>query len=363
MNDTQSCPIWGTTAKVETDNNRDGVWVDSPRTGGGPGDGRYFISRTAQVGLEQLDPPAKARLTTWLIDQRILGTECPEILSTTLREVIQPEKSLSNDRRADRLLQYIANHTEEISKIHNFTSQEMGPLAAWSESVSWHDVKYLLDELCKKNLLEKPDENQENLYRITTEGHTRAEEFTSLLQDVRDEGTAIISTARSTAFGISLEEVQKQFRECQKLLYLKAALWLFVGVCLLAAFICASLNFWETGPPEGEWHQVAYHSAIRISILAMLATAAAFFLKIFRAHLHLIEKNQHRQHVANCVGSFVEAASTPEQRDLILGQLVDSIIQFGSSGLLPREDEQVYPPRMTVDSIIRSLSTNPPRQQ
>ena len=350
-----TCPIWGTSATIGYDHSRDGIWVDSPRTGGPPGSGKYFISGTARAGIAQLDDRAKARLTSWLVDQRRLGNECPEVLSNTLKEIGQQGKNLSIHNRASRLLQYIASQTEEISQEHIFTSQEMAPLAAWSESINWEEVKYLLDDLCNKNWLERSRPSDENVYRLTVEGHARAEESASLLQEVKEEGKAIISTARSTAFGISLEEVQKQFKESQRSLNNKVVIWSIIGGVLLVGCIGTGVIFLKTGPPEGEWHQIAYHSALRVSILAMLGTATAFFFKIFRAHLHMREKNKHRQHVANCIGAFVESASSPEQRDLILGQLVESIIQFGSSGLLPREDESTYRSKITIDPIIKSL--------
>ncbi len=82
-------------------------------------------------------------------------------------------------------------------------------------------------------------------------------------------------------------------------------------------------------------------------------------MKILRAQLHMCEKNRHRQRVANSMEAFVASAVTPEQRDLILSQLVESVVQFGNSGLVQREDDHAYRPRMTIDSINRNLSTMP----
>ena len=70
------------------------------------------------------------------------------------------------------------------------------------------------------------------------------------------------------------------------------------------------------------------------------------------------EKNRHRQRVANSMEAFVQSAVTPEQRDLILSQLVESIVQFGHSGLVQREDDYAYRPKMTIDSISRTLPTS-----
>ena len=111
--------------------------------------------------------------------------------------------------------------------------------------------------------------------------------------------------------------------------------------------------------PSGQGWQLIYYGAIKISVLTVIATTTAFCLKILRAHLHMSEKNRHRQRVANSMEAFVQSAITPEQRDLILSQLVESIVQFGHSGLVQREDDSVYRPKMTIDSITRTFPTNP----
>ena len=82
MNQNTACPIWETPATVHLDRHRDGRKVDSPRAGG-----CYFISETAVKEISNLDAPAKARLTTWLIDQRRLGVDCPEVDSSKIKDV------------------------------------------------------------------------------------------------------------------------------------------------------------------------------------------------------------------------------------------------------------------------------------
>ena len=79
MNKNSRCPIWDIWASEESAGDRDGKLMNSPRAGG-----RYFIVRTAIAGLTQLDERGKARLTTWLVDQRRLGVKCPEIDSNTI---------------------------------------------------------------------------------------------------------------------------------------------------------------------------------------------------------------------------------------------------------------------------------------
>ena len=134
------CPIWNIAASEESEVGRDGRLIDSPRAGG-----RYFIARTAIAGLTQLDERGKARLTSWLVDQRRLGVKYPEIDSNTITMVKQ-RQNLSVLERADRLLQYIEAQTVEIGKQFVFTPEEMlsTAIGAWSESLSQEEVLYLL---------------------------------------------------------------------------------------------------------------------------------------------------------------------------------------------------------------------------
>ena len=200
------------------------------------------------------------------------------------------------------------------------------------------------------------------------------EESDNALQQVRNEAKKTIdeaqalaeqieNRARLTASGISVEEAQKQFREAQLELDRRVKIWAVIGSLFIAGFILAAWHFATADLPDQWRWEVIYYSAVRVSILAAIGTVAAFSLRIFRAHMHMSEKNRHRQRVANSIGAFVESAVTPEQRDQILSQLVESVIQFGNSGLLQQEDDNVYRPKMTIDSIMRTLSANPGKQQ
>ena len=79
-------------------------------------------------------------------------------------------------------------------------------------------------------------------------------------------------------------------------------------------------------------------------------------MRVLKAQLHQFLLNMHRQRVTNSIAAFVESAVTPEQRDLILGHLVESVVNFGHSGLLDAESPgESLTPKLTVDNITRSL--------
>ena len=171
MNQESLCPIWGTPASVKSADDRDGRLMDSPRAGGW-----YFITRQAIALLPQIDGRVKARLTTWLVDQRRLGNECPEILQQTIK-MAEQQKDLSVHNRADRLLQYIGDQIGEIGKHFEYFSSEISDtaIAAWSESVGEHEVWYLLEYLDKQSWIKSRAKYTHNT--LTVEGYARLEEL------------------------------------------------------------------------------------------------------------------------------------------------------------------------------------------
>ena len=187
------------------------------------------------------------------------------------------------------------------------------------------------------------------------------DEIGKSVDKARKTANDIQQELRQTAEDISVTDAQIQFAEAQTNLDKQALLWGCFSLFGFVFFVAAALIFLNREVPNELRWGVIYYSSIRLSILTAFATITAFCLRTFRAHLHMSEKNRHRQHVAKSLQAFVQAASTPEQRDMILGQLVESIVQFGNSGLVQREDGQMYRPRLTIDQIIRALSPNAPR--
>jgi hypothetical protein len=57
------------------------------------------------------------------------------------------------------------------------------------------------------------------------------------------------------------------------------------------------------------------------------------------------------------MSAFVEAARTDEQRDLILGRLVDAVATFGNTGLLANDEDIMPSPKMTVETVLKNLSS------
>lgn len=150
------CAIWGTLAGVAQVPGRAlVVRIDSPRAGG-----VYRIDRDEELALQyERDDSCKARLTTWLVNQRELADQCPLITRDDI-EAARNGQNMSMLRRADRVLQFLGmprgrKLTQGIAldphpggsplteKIQTYYE-----LLAHSESTEWdNDLQFLLKYL------------------------------------------------------------------------------------------------------------------------------------------------------------------------------------------------------------------------
>ena len=129
--------------------------------------------------MPYIDDHVKARLTTWLVDQRRLGVECPKIFQKTIK-MAEQQKDLSKHDRADRLLLYIGDQIGEIGKHFDFLPYDMPnrATAAWSESVGTHEVQYLLDYLGEEGWIKNnKDKLLSHRYIVTVKGYARLAEL------------------------------------------------------------------------------------------------------------------------------------------------------------------------------------------
>jgi hypothetical protein len=144
----KNCPIWNKAATVEPVG-RDNAQIISKRAGGG-----YAISGTAEAIIKTKDDHVRKKLTTWLVDQRRMGIEFPPIMSPTIA-MIERRAELGVLRRAERLLEYLSKSSrfigDEVTILHDH--EDFGEMLAWSESLSDHEVKFLLEYLHENELI------------------------------------------------------------------------------------------------------------------------------------------------------------------------------------------------------------------
>lgn len=166
--------------------------VDSSRAGG-----RYVIGLRAAAVLDSYDENLKPRLTSWLIEQRQLGTDWPQISVTTLDHIRQ-RRNLSIHRRADNLLRYIQQRLPHIGSDFYFETdaatlgdlQKPEPrraymeMLAWSESTEIEELLFLLDYLKSTSRIQQESYGATCFkYRPTVLGYSHLDEIDHTVAD------------------------------------------------------------------------------------------------------------------------------------------------------------------------------------
>ena len=183
------CPIWGTQSIVLADEG----WVQpttsepvltqesviiSDRAGGA-----YRIEPLVNVwGFAKVfTDQEKARLTTWLVDQRLQGIEAPLVTEQTI-EYVKYQRALSVHERAERLLRFLAGLADTVGTgvdVNKFTHAAY----AWSESLEWKDIVFFLNYLRESGWLQQGG-GYDAMYQdvglvqgiVTVAGHNRIAE-------------------------------------------------------------------------------------------------------------------------------------------------------------------------------------------
>ena len=158
----EECLLWrGHPAKVYQDEIPLGTWFvdESPRAGGS-----YYWGDDQREGLrsfEKIDEHHKARITTWLVDQRRLGNTSPTITRAII-DATKTARSLTADERAERLLGFLARQTTNLGSpvqvaivqesysdpSYYATAYDIAYQAmAISESAAFEELLYLLNFL------------------------------------------------------------------------------------------------------------------------------------------------------------------------------------------------------------------------
>ena len=175
-----------------------------------------------------------------------------------------------------------------------------------------------------------------------------------IIQEARKKAEEIESSVRKTAQNVSVKVAQEQFADAATHNIFQIKIWGSITGGLIVAFILfinCLLNDDEL-PTVWDW-SIGYLSIIRIGILGLISTIIGFGLKMLKANLHMHQHNLHRKRLANSMAAFAESAMTNQQRDLILSQLVESVSNFGTSGMINKESDKGG---ISIDSITKSVS-------
>ena len=156
---------------------------------------------------------------------------------------------------------------------------------------------------------------------------------------------------------MSVDEAQRQFSSATSELQKKAHMWarLTAGSVFVLLALPFAFMYWPL--PDGDnWPVALYYTLLRVFVLTAAGAAATICVRLFRAHLHMVEKNRHRVRVANSIESFVNSALEPQQRDLLLAKLAEAVIDFGDSGIIKSERDETTSSAMSGDLIGRILA-------
>ena len=149
MKPMNKCPIWPNSRATVHPLGMGLTWVvESARAGG-----KYEIDILIMHLVEMLDEGARARLTTWLVDQRCLGSQCPKI-TREIVEYAKMKRPLHPHERAMRLLRFMAERIETIGTTVYINRNDDGAYA-WSESTKWDEFNVLIAYLRNKKVAQR----------------------------------------------------------------------------------------------------------------------------------------------------------------------------------------------------------------
>jgi nucleoside 2-deoxyribosyltransferase len=134
--------------------------------------GLYFISSTAIVNLRTFSEAEKVRLTDWLVLQRRLGVECPEVQSHTLDDAAK-RRSLKVQERADAILRFLVGKNDLLGTQLSFQvpgigvpQDDLNQLLAWTGSVEASELVTLIEHCEKQGWISYTQRRRESSHEI-----------------------------------------------------------------------------------------------------------------------------------------------------------------------------------------------------
>lgn len=243
--------------------------VDSPRAGG-----KYvYPNSLAYTGgiLDKLDELARARLTTWLINKRQEGEDCPELTPDNIRAAQRGRKMIMK-QRIGRILQFLENNGGSI-RINSGPSHAVREekvvafyqLLAHSESTDWSDLKELLFNLEEKGLsLRLPGPILiERRYSITVDGTMYLDELRDVTLDSDKVFVAMwfdptLDCAYDQAIDPAIREAGYVPKRADREQFVHQIYDWIIKEIGQASFVVADFSQGEDGPRGGVYYEVGY---------------------------------------------------------------------------------------------------------
>lgn len=268
----------------------------------------------------------------------------------------QVDNAISNIHQ--QISQLIAkNDTQFVNDKQNFMNQ----IESQINIIKKHWPSYATAALEESGLLTNTNVKQEfesltaNLQKSTNDALSRIEkESEEIIKEAKKKAEEIENSVRKTAHKISVKEAQDQFANAAINNLKSIRIWGSIVIGLVLIFVGFIIYMLKVKLPEQWTWQVIYYSVIRAAILGFIGTLMAFSLRILKSHLHMREHNLHRERIANSMSAFAESATNKDQRDIILSKLVESVAEFGNSGMLSNDDDNNS--KVSIDNITRTIS-------
>ena len=145
---------------------------DSPRAGG-----NYQIGHWEAAEAQALNAAAKARLTTWIVDQNAQGVGLPEITHQIVEDA-KRKSALPVYERTRRLLRWVADQVPTMGMSISLAEDEPRAMA-WSESTDLRELEYMLLYLRDQHWISLnqlvADRGLDYQVEVTVEGHRQVE--------------------------------------------------------------------------------------------------------------------------------------------------------------------------------------------
>lgn len=184
------CPIWGVSCIVHPYNPNTGFYLveGSFRAGG-----KYEIANSERyITREDLNPTELARLTSFLVEQRMLGVEVPRITRAEVQRA-QESNPLPVHKRAERLLRLFVDQSPTIGaalmilpledshlRYDRNNEPDVTQLAmAWSESTTDEELRFLTSYLVEQGWITSRGPSVSGAYpcRVAVQGYSRIAEI------------------------------------------------------------------------------------------------------------------------------------------------------------------------------------------
>ena len=274
--------------------------------------------------------------------------------------------AIVHDSHASQAIETLNNIANEMeTQAARSSAEYISYRANFLNSVRHHieDARRWLPMFAGSAVLERgflEDEGIRREYeRVVEDLNAKTKTTLSQVKEQADEAVAeaqklaeeIEARARKSATKMSVEAAQKQFSEATEELQKKVKTWGWRAAVSVGVLLLLPIGFMYWPLPDGDnWLVALYHTLLRIFMLSAAGAAVTVCVRLFRAHLHMVEKNRHRVRVANSIESFVNSALEPQQRDLLLAKFAEAVIDFGDPGIIKSERDE--PPSGTVSGDL-----------